>query len=80
MTEAQIPLLKRSDAFHGWIPWVIFVMGLALLLPSIWSETSITASDEYALTFRTPMEMKERGQWLTPYCNEEPRLRKPPLM
>lgn len=59
---------------------MIFLLGVALLLPCIWSETSITTSDEYVLTFRTPMEMKERGQWLTPYCNEEPRLRKPPLM
>ena len=80
MTETQIPLLKRLDAFHAWIPGVIFLLGVALLLPSIWSETSITASDEYALTFRTPMEMKEHGQFLTPWCNEEPRLRKPPLM
>ncbi len=80
MTDPQLPLLKRLDALHAWIPGVIFLLGVGLLLPSIWSETSITASDEYALTFRTPMEMQERGQWLTPYCNEEPRLRKPPLM
>ena len=80
MTETQAPLFRRLDAFQAWIPWLIFLLGTALLLPSIWSETSITASDEYVLTFRTPMEMKERGQFLTPYCNEEPRLRKPPLM
>lgn len=80
MTAPQIPWHKRLDAFQAWIPGAIFLLGLALLLPSIWSETSITASDEYVLTFRTPMEMQERGQFLTPYCNEEPRLRKPPLM
>lgn len=80
MTDPQLPWLKRLDAFQAWIPGLIFLLGVMLLLPSIWSETSITASDEYALTFRTPMEMKERGEWLTPYCNEEPRLRKPPLM
>jgi 4-amino-4-deoxy-L-arabinose transferase-like glycosyltransferase len=80
MTAPQLPWHQRLDAFPAWIPGLIFLLGVALLLPSIWSETSITASDEYVLTFRTPMEMQERGQFLTPYCNEEPRLRKPPLM
>ena len=58
----------------------MFLFGLAVLLPSIWSETSVTGSDEYTLSLRTPMEMAERGQWLTPWVNGEPRLRKPPLM
>ena len=80
MTAPQFPWHQRLDAFPAWTPGLIFLLGVALLLPSIWSETSITASDEYALTFRTPMEMQERGQFLTPDCNEEPRLRKPPLM
>jgi len=58
----------------------VFLLGLVVLLPSIWSETSVTGSDEYTLSLRTPMEMAERNQWLTPWVNEQPRLRKPPLM
>lgn len=40
----------------------------------------MTGSDEYTLSLRTPMEMLERGDWLTPWVNGEPRLRKPPLL
>ncbi|MBN9691707.1 MAG: glycosyltransferase family 39 protein [Verrucomicrobia bacterium] len=68
------------DQRPGWIPWIVFLFGLTVLMPSIWSETSVTGSDEYTLTLRTPMEMKERDQWLTPWVNGELRLRKPPLM
>lgn len=68
------------EARRSWVPWVVFVLGVLVLTPSIWSETSVTGSDEYTLTLRTPMEMRERGDWLTPWVNGEPRLRKPPLM
>jgi 4-amino-4-deoxy-L-arabinose transferase-like glycosyltransferase len=71
---------ERLSQRRALVPWLVFVFGVVLLLPSIWSETSVTCSDEYVLTFRTPMEMNERGEWLTPWCNEQPRLRKPPLM
>ncbi len=54
--------------------------GFLLLLPSIWSETSITGQDEYWLTFRTPMETLARGDWMTTWVNDKPRLAKPPLM
>jgi 4-amino-4-deoxy-L-arabinose transferase-like glycosyltransferase len=79
------PLRAVTDAMTSptaqrWAPWWVFLFGLAVLLPAIWSETSVTGSDEYSLGLRTPMEMKERGQWLTPWVNEEPRLRKPPLV
>jgi len=60
-------------------PVVIFAVGILLLLPCIWSETSITGQDEYWLSLRTPMETLERGSWFTPWVNGEPRLRKPPL-
>ena len=53
---------------------------MLLLLPSIWSECSITGNDEYWLSFRTVLEMQERGEWLTPYVNGEVRLQKPPLL
>jgi len=68
------------EARWNQVPWIVFLFGILALAPSIWSETSVTGSDEYTLTLRTPMEMRERGDWLTPWVNGEPRLRKPPLM
>src|SRR5262245_15842259 len=62
------------------VPWLIFLLGLVLFSPSIWRETSIAGSDEYSLSLRTPMEMAERGEWLTPWLDGKPRLRKPPLL
>jgi 4-amino-4-deoxy-L-arabinose transferase-like glycosyltransferase len=59
---------------------IIFAVGILLLLPCIWSETSITGQDEYWLSLRTPMETLERGDWVTTWVNGEPRLRKPPLL
>lgn len=61
-------------------PWIVFAAGLVLLFPSIWSETSITGQDEYWLSFRTPMETIARGDWITPWVNGEPRIKKPPLL
>lgn len=63
-----------------WVPWFIFLLGIVLFLPAIWSETGPTEKDEFLLSFRTPMEMHERGEWLTPWLDGEPRLRKPPLL
>ncbi|MBN1278104.1 MAG: glycosyltransferase family 39 protein [Deltaproteobacteria bacterium] len=59
---------------------IIFFLGIALLIPQIWSETSITGQDEYWLSLRTPIETLEHGSWLTPWVNDEPRLKKPPLL
>lgn len=61
-------------------PWIVFAAGLVLLFPSIWSETSITGQDEYWLSLRTPMETLARGDWITPWVNGEPRIKKPPLL
>jgi 4-amino-4-deoxy-L-arabinose transferase-like glycosyltransferase len=58
----------------------ILVIGILLLLPCVWCETSITGQDEYWLSLRTPMETLERGDWVTTWVNNEPRLRKPPLL
>jgi 4-amino-4-deoxy-L-arabinose transferase-like glycosyltransferase len=66
--------------FHAAVPVLIFLLGVLTGLPSIWSESSVSGSDEYTLGFRTPMEMLARGEWLTPWLNGEPRLRKPPLL
>ncbi|MFO1459909.1 MAG: glycosyltransferase family 39 protein [Verrucomicrobiota bacterium] len=68
------------EARSRWVPWIVFFLGILALAPSIGSETSLTGSDEYTLSLRTPMEMLERGDWLTPWVNGEPRLRKPPLL
>lgn len=71
-------LLNEGVSRSG--PITLFLIGLFLLLPMIWSETSITGQDEYWLSLRTPMESMERGSWLTPWVNGEPRLKKPPLL
>src|SRR5207302_3503656 len=63
-----------------WVPAAVFGLGILLLLPSVWSEASVTGQDEYWLSLRTPMEMLERGDWLTPWVNSKPRLQKPPLL
>ena len=59
---------------------LFFWCAVLLLLPSIWSPCSITGQDEYYLSFRTVLEMEERGEWLTPYVNGQVRLQKPPLL
>lgn len=61
-------------------PWWLALFSFLVLLPAIWSDSSVTGSDEYTLTLRTPMEMLEHGHWLTPWLDNQPRLRKPPLM
>jgi len=71
----------NSEAtLYRWSPWLVFIFALLLNFPSIWNETSVTCSDEYQLSIRTPMEMDARGEWLTPWLNDQPRLRKPPLI
>ena len=59
---------------------IVFAVGILLLVPCIWSETSVTGQDEYWLSLRTPIETLERGTWFTPWVNGEPRLRKPSLL
>jgi 4-amino-4-deoxy-L-arabinose transferase-like glycosyltransferase len=65
---------------YGGRDFAFFWAAVLLLLPSIWSPCSITGQDEYWLSFRTVLEMQERGEWLTPYVNGEVRLQKPPLL
>lgn len=59
---------------------MLCLFALAVLLPSIGSQASISGQDEYWLSFRTVLEMQDRGEWLTPYVNGEVRLQKPPLL
>jgi hypothetical protein len=80
MPPVQTGDTNSQATLYRWSPWLVFVFALLLNLPSIWSETSVTCSDEYQLSLRTPMEMDARGEWLTPWLNDQPRLRKPPLI
>ena len=80
MSPEQFQPSSHQTTLNRRAPWLVFVFAMLLNFPSIWSETSVTCSDEYQLSFRTPMEMNARGEWLTPWLNEEPRLRKPPLI
>ncbi|MCA8949507.1 MAG: glycosyltransferase family 39 protein, partial [Planctomycetes bacterium] len=56
------------------------LFGVVLLAVGIWSESGISGQDEYWLSFRTVLEMQERGEWLTPYVDGAVRLQKPPLL
>ena len=80
MPPESSPATNSETTLHRWSPWLVFIFALLINLPSIWSETSVTCSDEYQLSLRTPMEMDARGEWLTPWLNDQPRLRKPPLL
>ena len=69
---------QKTYLFERYDVLIIFFVGMFLLMPCIWSETSITGQDEYWLSFRTPMETLAHGGWFTPRVNGEPRLKKPP--
>ncbi len=60
--------------------WSLLVLGALLCGFAVWREGSVSGQDEYWLTFRTPMEMLDRGDWWTPWLSGEPRLQKPPLL
>ena len=57
----------------------LFLLGMAILIPAVWLDTSLTGSDEYRVTFRTALETAASDDWTTPTLDQEPRLRKPPL-
>lgn len=67
---------------HGWPPsWRLqaaVLLGAALLLAT---REANRAPLEYheAYVVETAQEMGQRGDWIVPYFNGEPRLRKPPL-
>jgi len=81
IANRQSPIANSAKSFlqrHELL--IIFLLGMALLMPCIWRETSITGQDEYWLSFRTPMETLAKDAWFTPWVNGEPRLKKPPLL
>lgn len=59
---------------------LLFLLGVAVLLPGISQITGITGKDEYLLGLRTPMHMIEGGHGWLPWLDGEPRLKKPPLI
>lgn len=63
----------RSSLTH-WALLILFCLPffVALGASSIWDSNE-------AFYVQTPREMIERGDWLVPYFNGEPRLNKPPL-
>ena len=67
--------MKRSDPGGFWL----LLIGLLVLAPSIWLESSLTGGDEHRISFRTALETQQAEQWLVPTYEGEPRLRKPPL-
>ncbi len=67
--------MARSDPGGFWL----LLIGLMVLVPSIWLESSLTGGDEHRISFRTALETMQADQWLVPTYEGEPRLRKPPL-
>lgn len=63
--------------------WLLFLVVAVIVgwLPivSLWLNPPALIGDE-AYYARVPVEMRERGDWLVPYFNGEPRYKKPPLM
>jgi 4-amino-4-deoxy-L-arabinose transferase-like glycosyltransferase len=55
---------------------VLFVVALAIGLRGI---TSLPPDEHEILVLRTAHEMQARGDWIVPYFNDQPRLKKPPL-
>ncbi|MFA0742647.1 MAG: hypothetical protein DFNUSKGM_002774 [Candidatus Fervidibacter sacchari] len=66
--DGKRQLLLALAILLGWMPAV-----------SLWLNPSVLTGDE-AYYARVPIEMRERGDWLVPYFNGEPRYKKPPLM
>ncbi|MFN4179228.1 MAG: phospholipid carrier-dependent glycosyltransferase, partial [Armatimonadota bacterium] len=62
------PSLLLVAILLGWLPMV-----------SLWFKPPPLIGDE-AYYARVPVEMRERGDWIVPYFNGEPRYKKPPLM
>ncbi|MGE4633343.1 MAG: phospholipid carrier-dependent glycosyltransferase [Planctomycetota bacterium] len=57
----------------------LLLLGLAVLMPAIWLDTSLTGSDEYNIAFRTALETSASDDWTVPTLAGAPRLQKPPL-
>ena len=56
--------------------WGFLLMALAIGLRGI---SSLPPDEHEILVLRTAHEMHARGDWVVPYFNDQPRLKKPPL-
>ncbi len=54
----------------------LLVVGIAVAAAAI---RTLPADDHEVLVLRTSQEMQQRGDWVVPYFNGEPRLNKPPM-
>lgn len=63
------------------LAWLgLFLLSLLVLSLGIWEPTALTGKDEFFLGLRTPMEMMARQEWLVPFLDGAPRIRKPPML
>ncbi|QEL63715.1 hypothetical protein OTERR_02390 [Oryzomicrobium terrae] len=58
----------------------LFLAALVVFGIGIQEPTGLTGKDEYFLGLRTPMEMMEKDAWVVPVLNDQPRLKKPPML
>ncbi|MCE1241995.1 glycosyltransferase family 39 protein [Oryzomicrobium sp.] len=58
----------------------LFLAALVVFGLGIQEPTGLTGKDEFFLGLRTPMEMMEKDAWLVPVLNDQPRLKKPPML
>lgn len=78
---AQQRFSSRPAAPLPFAAWAgIFLLSALLLCLGTWEPTALTGKDEYFLGLRTPMEMMARQEWLVPFLDGAPRIRKPPLL
>ncbi len=78
---AQQRFSSRPAAPLPFAAWAgIFLLAALLLCLGTWEPTALTGKDEYFLGLRTPMEMMARQEWLVPFLDGAPRIRKPPLL
>src|SRR5207249_10557747 len=66
----------RGEGVRWWTVLVVFASILQFCL--FLNHRDITTSHEGRVA-ATAREMRQRGEWIVPYCNDVPRLAKPPL-
>jgi len=76
--------LTESPPAHSW-KWYLYLVilligSIVVLSQGIGQITGLTEQDEYHHIFRTALTMMERDEWLVPYLDGLPRLRKPPMI
>lgn len=59
-----------------WLVCALFAMAVAIGLRGM---ASLPPDEHEILVLRTAHEMHARGDWIVPYFNDQPRLKKPPL-